>query len=207
MRNKTYQLNEGLKLEISTSALAISSQELRVIDQAFDSLIHALGNSKAQLPQSTVTYSTLQIVDQILQRWPVSQRFPVIDLARLLSAFYPAAYQEPGQGGAFFNSLLNAAEWSEPWVSPLPKTRETNTLLALRAVANGLQVPQGAVVPIPDWVGPIFKRLVQVPYESLVPQHRVVLATIAFNLSCIFLKSRPSNATQEILQQLIIKAS
>jgi len=54
--------------------------------------------------------------------------------------------------------LLDAAEWSEPWVSPLPKSRETNTLLALRSIANGLQVPQAAIPSIPDWLLLVYIR-------------------------------------------------
>ena len=105
---------------------------------------------------------------QILERWPVSQRFPgglicivslpyftdvckiVIDLARLISAFAPAAYGEPGQGLSFFNALLDAGEWSEPWTLPLPKSRETNILLALRGIANGFQVPDSQASTL-DW--------------------------------------------------------
>ena len=68
-----------------------------------------------------------------------------------MSAFAPAAYGEPGQGLAFFNALLDAAEWSEPWTMPLSKSRETNILLALRGVANGFQVPSDSHAPTLDW--------------------------------------------------------
>lgn len=71
-----------------------------------------------------------------------------------MSAFAPAAYGEPGQGLEFFNALLDAAEWSEPWSPPLPKSRETNLLLALRGIANGFQVPDSHTSTM-DWVQPV----------------------------------------------------
>ena len=78
-----------------------------------------------------------------------------MDLARLMSAFAPAAYGGPGQGLAFFNALLDAAEWSEPWTSSLSKSRETNILLALRGIANGFQVPPDSYASSPDWIQPV----------------------------------------------------
>lgn len=39
----------------------------------------------------------------------------------------------------FYHKLLKTAEWTAPWEHPLTKIKETNILLALRAVANGLQ--------------------------------------------------------------------
>jgi hypothetical protein len=47
--------------------------------------------------------------------------------------------QDRALRGRFYNTLLKAAEWASPWELPLTKIKETNILLALRAVANGLQ--------------------------------------------------------------------
>ncbi|KAF8516963.1 phospholipase A-2-activating protein [Hysterangium stoloniferum] len=201
MRNKTYQLNDGLMMEISTSATAVSQQEMNVVDQAFDHLTYALGASSypGHVP---VAHEHVEVIMQIIDRWPSSQRFPVLDLARLLIAICPSAYKGPGQALGFLNALLDAAEWSEPWRAQLPKSRETNTLLALRGVANAIQVSESDA-SIPDWIQPIFERLLQVPYQLFTKGHRVVLATIAFNLSCIFLKTKPNDVVQDLQLRLI----
>lgn len=47
--------------------------------------------------------------------------------------------QESAVRERFYHNLLKAAEWTSPWAPPLTKIKETNILLALRAVANGLQ--------------------------------------------------------------------
>lgn len=129
------------------------------VDQAFDELLVALNSSPHSPP--CITNSHVEILIQILERWPVSQRFPselftflyhllspyrttnflVLDLARLISAFAPSAYAAEGQCVTFLNALFNAAEWSESWPSAQlsPKSRETNVLLTLRSVANVFQ--------------------------------------------------------------------
>ncbi|KAF8584089.1 PFU-domain-containing protein [Ramaria rubella] len=196
MRNKTYQINDALRMEISTSALAISTQEMWIVDQAFDYLSHALGSSRFK-PSTDLTNSHVDVITQVIERWPVSQRFPVIDLARLIAAFAPTAYQDPGQGLTFLNALLDAAEWSEPWTAPLGKSRETNGLLALRGIANAIQASESDG-PILDWVKPIFARLLDVPYTSFTKPQRIVLATIAFNFSCIFLNSSVERDVQDL---------
>ncbi|KAF8509690.1 WD40-repeat-containing domain protein [Gautieria morchelliformis] len=184
MRNKTYQINDALSMEISTSALAISSQEMYSVDQSFDYLTCA--TSTPPRAASPLNNSNVDTIMQILERWPASQRFPVMDLARLMSAFAPLAYCEPGQGLGFFNALLDAAEWSERWTPPLSKSRETNILLALRGIGNGFQVPNSHASPL-DWVQPILERLLEAPYMSLTKPQRIVMATIVFNCSCVSL--------------------
>ena len=65
--------------------------------------------------------------------------YTVIDLARLICGFCHGAYADATIGRNFFRALLHAAEWQEPWETPLPKLRDTNVLLVLRAIANSLQ--------------------------------------------------------------------
>ncbi|GJJ12306.1 hypothetical protein Clacol_006547 [Clathrus columnatus] len=227
MRNKTYQLNDALRMEISTSSLAISTQEMYTIDQAFDELSFTLGASSFR-GTSPITNVHVDVLIQILERWPVSQRFPILDLARLISAFAPSSYAGEGQCLTFLNALFNAAEWSESWtLHQLPKSRETNVLLTLRSVANIFQLPgEGGtnslsnldciqpVSQIVTTITPIahffvfekvLEKLLQPPYQSFSKAHRVVLATTAFNISCISLKTDLPVETRDTYLQLILK--
>jgi phospholipase A-2-activating protein len=74
----------------------------------------------------------------------------VIDLGRLVTGYCPKAFTAAGVKERFFEALFKAAEWDRPWPSPLPKYRETNTLLLFRALANAFQ--DGAPVAKEDWV-------------------------------------------------------
>lgn len=79
----------------------------------------------------------------------------MIDVARLICGFCHGSYADPSVGSNFIRALLHAAEWNEPWEKPLPKPRDTNVLLVLRAIANVLQeaTPVGGDVWLKD-VGP-----------------------------------------------------
>lgn len=76
----------------------------------------------------------LQILQGALERWPLSHRFPLLDVYRLACA---AAQLSPKEPATF---ALQAAQWSSPWPSNAEeaKTRRTLSLLALRAVCNVL---------------------------------------------------------------------
>lgn len=96
MRNKGYQINDALRMEIvrsisrifpqtepltlphlpkSTSALAISQAEMDSLDQSFDFLTKATTATGMPTP-SSLSSSHVDTVVQILERWPASQRFP-----------------------------------------------------------------------------------------------------------------------------------
>lgn len=62
-----------------------------------------------------------------------------MDLSRLVVGHCPSAFAEPNVKQRFFTAIFQGASWFEPWVSPLPKPRETNVLLLLRALANAFQ--------------------------------------------------------------------
>ncbi|TDL24967.1 phospholipase A-2-activating protein [Rickenella mellea] len=190
MHGKLYQLDDAFRHEISTSSLALYPEEIKLLDEALTFLTLATG-TPTDMPPASITFAHIETVVQVLERWPSSQRFPVIDLARLLSGYCPEAYAGPNQATLFFRALLNAAEWNEPWQAPIQKPRETNTLLALRALANGLSEdsPLGGGV----WVSEILPQVANAPYEMLNKSHRVTLATLLFNLSCVRLKA-PINA-------------
>ena len=63
----------------------------------------------------------------------------VVDLSRLVIGYCAPTFADPALRQAFLASLFQAAEFNEPWRTPLPKSRETNVLLLLRATANLFQ--------------------------------------------------------------------
>jgi phospholipase A-2-activating protein len=64
---------------------------------------------------------------------------PVIDLCRLVVGYCPVLFKDSASRDSFFSVLFKAAEWHSPWEVPLPKARETNILLVLRALVNLFQ--------------------------------------------------------------------
>ena len=63
----------------------------------------------------------------------------MVDLSRLVIGYCAPAYSDPKLRQDFLTALFQAAEFNEPWTSPIPKSRETNVLLLLRGVANLFQ--------------------------------------------------------------------
>jgi phospholipase A-2-activating protein len=117
--------------------------------------------------------SHVEAITQVLERWPSSQRFPVIDLSRLVIGFSPDAY---GARRKLLDALFVAAEWDLPWEAPLPKPRETNILLTLKALANVFQ----AGVTLGDELGWILSRLEKAPYEVLGKTQWSAYASVLF---------------------------
>lgn len=125
-----------------------------------------------------------------------------MDLSRLVLAFCPTAYTDPALRTRFFAALFKGASWNEPWSSPLPKQRETNTLFLLRSLANVFQ--DGTTLKDGAWVqevgdlgtaaacetyrcaGQVLNTLGEVPYVVLTNSLRVSLTTILFKLALLF---------------------
>lgn len=120
----------------------------------------------------------------------------VIDLARLVIGFSPKTYEDANLRKRFFDALFFGAEWQEKWAVPIPKMRETNMLLLLRALANAFQ--EDAVIGNGAWVtqvclallvcvfrgslgsAQIFDKLGEAPYTVFTKQPRIALSTILF---------------------------
>ncbi|KAG5638990.1 hypothetical protein H0H81_008211 [Sphagnurus paluster] len=171
-------------LPASTSSLAMYPEEINRIDQAFTFLSEVTATPPRR-PTAGLSATHVDTITQILERWPSSQRFPVIDLSRLLTGFSPEAFDAPGVKEKFFEALFKASEWDVSWSLPLPKARETNILLLFRTLAN---LFQEKVVPEEGWSSKVFEALGQAPYASLNKTQRVALATILFNASCVALR-------------------
>lgn len=91
MQAKFFQFNDDLRNEIvsyinpmdvhiltsmqSTSSLALYPEELDLVDEAFVFLTGALGNTPTA-PGTVLGVNHLNALSAILERWPLSQRFP-----------------------------------------------------------------------------------------------------------------------------------
>jgi phospholipase A-2-activating protein len=145
-------------------------EEISAFDDSFAQLT-LLTAVPPKKPTQPLAPAHAEAITQVLERWPASQRFPgmspnlesvssldhsdaVIDLARLLVGYCPEMFQNGDAKEQFYKVLFEAADWN----SPLPKIRETNTLLVLRAMVNAFQEGTKADEP---WVR-------QVRYLSLV---------------------------------------
>jgi len=185
MRGKIMQFDEAFQNEISTTSLALYPDEMASLDETLTFLTKATQSGTAP-DDAPLSDSHLETVFQILQRWPSLTRFPVMDVARLLSGFCPYYYADPSRATVFFRALLVAADWSDPWETPIPKPRDTNVLLTLRTFANMLQ--ESTASNSLDWLAELLEEMSKVPYEALGRLHHIALATLLFNLSCVRLK-------------------
>ncbi|KAF8809106.1 PFU-domain-containing protein, partial [Phlegmacium glaucopus] len=201
MRGKLFQFDEALRHEISTSSFAMYPNEIAVVDEIF-AYLSQITASPVRQPSKSLTHVHVEAIIQILDRWPSSQRFPIIDLSRLLVGFCPDAFGVPGLRAKFTEALFNASEWSAGWTSPLSKARETNILLLLRTIANAFQEEGGTDA---EWLGLIVETIGQAPYAALNKAQRVALATVLFNISCENLQSPLQIPVRDHLISLVAK--
>jgi phospholipase A-2-activating protein len=180
MQSKLYQFDEALRNEISAYSLAMYPDELSAVDETFSYLSQAVAGKPSS---NKVTPVHVEALIQILTRWPSSQRFPVIDLSRLVTGYCPDAFASPGLKERFFEALFTASDWTASWSVPLSKPKETNILLLFRTLGNVYQ--EGTTINDGAWVQQVFEALSQAPYLSLTKAQRVALATILFNFSCL----------------------
>lgn len=197
MQAKLYQFDEALRNEISTASLAMYPEELVIIEEAFAYLSQVTSTtSKSSLPPLGGIHADAII--QILERWPASQRFPMMDLSRLVAAYCADASASPGARERFFASLFKASDWTEvrSHGKAMSKAQETNILLLFRTVANCFQ--EGTPVDEGQWVAQVFEALSYTPYALLTKVQRVALATILFNFSCAYLTT---SVARDVLNQ------
>ncbi|KAG1823274.1 WD40-repeat-containing domain protein [Suillus variegatus] len=186
MQTKLYQFDEALRNEISTAPLAMYPEELEIVEEAFTYLSQVTSTpSQPSLPPLGGTHA--EAIIQILERWPASQRFPMMDLSRLVAAYCADASAVPGGRERFLASLFKASDWTEvrSHGKAMSKAQETNILLLFRTVANCFQ--EGTPVNEGQWVAQVFEALSHAPYALLTKVQRVALATILFNFSCAYL--------------------
>ncbi|KAG1759979.1 WD40-repeat-containing domain protein [Suillus occidentalis] len=186
MQAKLYQFDEALRNEISTATLAMYPEELATIEEAF-TYLSQVTSTTPQRSLPPLGGSHADAIIQILERWPASQRFPMMDLSRLVAAYCADASAAPGGRERFFASLFKASDWTEvrSHGKAMSKAQETNILLLFRTIANCFQ--EGTPVDEGRWVAQVFEALSDAPYALLTKAQRVALATILFNFSCAYL--------------------
>ncbi|KAI0822742.1 phospholipase A-2-activating protein [Trametes gibbosa] len=202
MQAKLYQFDQALRNEISTGYLAMYPQELNLIDETFTYLAQAVSHP-LDPPSKKLTSHHIDAIIQLLERWPQSQIFPLMDLSRLVLAFCPTAYADTTLRSRFFAALFHGASWNEPWSSPLLKQRETNTLFLLRSLANVFQ--DGTMLKDGAWVQEVLNTLGEVPYTTLTNSLRVSLTTILFNISCTGLREQLAVPLRNQLVALVLE--
>ncbi|KDR73567.1 hypothetical protein GALMADRAFT_72349 [Galerina marginata CBS 339.88] len=199
MQSKLFQFDDALQHEISTSSLAMYPDEINTLSETFLYLTQ-ISSTPPIRPTNKLTSAHVEAIISILERWPSSQRFPVIDLSRLLVGFCPEAFGSSSPLSPdsdllrerFVDALFKAAEWDAGWVPPLPKARETNMLLVLRTLANAFEEKGDVDMDAAGggrWLEKVLEALGQVPYTVLNKTQRVAFATVLFNLSCQGLRS------------------
>ncbi|KAJ6563233.1 WD40-repeat-containing domain protein [Mycena sp. CBHHK59/15] len=201
MRMKLHQFNDGLQHEISTSSLALYPEEDRAIDEAFAYVQKCAAGKR---PTSALGSAHVEAIVQVLERWPVSLRLPVLDLARLVLAYSPEAVKAPGVKERVFAGLFKAAQWSTPWSkSTGGKPAEMNIMLLLRALANAMQ--EGSAAAEGPWLGEMLKAVAEAPYAELTPSQRKPLATMLVNVSCVTLFTPLDSAGRALHVSLIFR--
>ncbi|KAH7073421.1 PLAA family ubiquitin binding-domain-containing protein, partial [Auriculariales sp. MPI-PUGE-AT-0066] len=202
MRTKIHQLNDAAVADPALMSQVLAPEEVATLDTIFTFLTDASTDASFDpAVQQQLDNLEIELLVSILDRWDESRRFPVLDLARLVAAFSPGAFAGDGESLHFARALLVAADVQAGWASvPLPKTRDTNTLLALRTLANVAQFANSDASA--QWVAPVFAELKKVPYAALGKQHRIALATIVLNISVMAVKGRKQLVGAEVLEVL-----
>ncbi|KAF9032122.1 PFU-domain-containing protein [Hymenopellis radicata] len=185
MQGKILQFNEDIRNEISTSALAMYPQEITAFDEIFVYLSSVTPDSTGP---SLLSVSHAEALIHILDRWPQSQLFPVVDLSRLVAGFCPEVLETPEMRTQFLNALFKASEWGGATVPGPNKTRDTNALLTLRALANLLSNGSAA--------GRLLIKAIE--FASFNKTQRLALASLLFNVSCLAVRKTLSPEQQEL---------
>ncbi|CAL1705580.1 unnamed protein product [Somion occarium] len=203
MQAKLHQFNDLLRQEISASSAALYNRDLSYLDDMFSFLTKISATPPTQ-PNFPVTPNHIEVLIHLLIKWPSAQRFPVLDLSRLIIAHAPESYAEPEFTTRFFNALFEGAEWSQPWTPlPLPKFRETNILLLFRALANAFK--DDSTIGDGAWIKLIFEKIQQAPYAAFTkPQTRMTLSTIYFNMSCRGVREQLDPGLRSALLALVL---
>jgi len=204
MRAKLDQFNDALRNEITTTTCAMYPEERVLIDEVF-TFLSQNASSPVSPPSNTLSGPHIEVILSILERWPIAQRFPVMDLSRLVVAYCPNAPATTGNREKYFDRLFNASDW---WSvvslgSPMLKPQDTNILLLLRTITNCFQ--EGTILNDGQWVQQIFDALSQAPYPLFSKAQRTALASILFNFSCIHLNTPASVGARDQCLSLIFK--
>ncbi|CAG8468092.1 11364_t:CDS:10, partial [Acaulospora colombiana] len=195
---KINQLNQDLQDSDSTNDSVLSTKELT----ALEDLIKFLQNPTFKSSSTADRQSEFAVIHKIVSQWPSANRFPGIDLLRLLILYSPIPAQYDDIDGSIVSLLIDSADirsWDEG-NSPT-KEQETNTMLGLRALANlfdnkeGKEVLRRKAQTIIELISPILGRTTN---KNL----RIALVTVFLNFSVEFRTNPDEDATLQIIATL-----
>ncbi|PWN43180.1 PFU-domain-containing protein [Ceraceosorus guamensis] len=188
VKSKITQLSDGLKDQGVTP-------ELQTIAKLLDSLASS-GSGSGPLD--------LGALEVLLQRWPSDSLLPVLDTYR---AAVLRPITTPRETAA--QIVLDAARWSEPWPSDAAqaKARDTNSMLALRAIANlwanATKEERDRLAGRVETVS-MSSSLSTNTFPKLSKNARVAYATVALNYSVYLTSNLGSVAWAGALLDLLI---
>ncbi|PWN50917.1 PFU-domain-containing protein [Violaceomyces palustris] len=169
VRAKIGQLNDHEK---ANGGPSLSDGEI----SSLDSLIAALSSSP-----SSATPLDLSAPIRLLGCWSPSSRFPALDLIRF------AVLHNTTVGPTEVARLaFEASQWGEDWPAAgdeaAAKARDTNSMLAMRTLAN-LWNSAGSIAELERDGVSIIGSLQQSGFERLSKNARVAFATVVYNAS------------------------
>lgn len=165
-------------------------QEVTLLEETFAYISAASATSPSKAP-SSLSRAHIEAIISILERWPSSQRFPLIDLSRLVFAFCTKTPFDV-QGGLkenFLDELFVAAEWggsedqTQRTSSPTGKVKETNTTLMLKALANAVGQDESGKAKKKaeqNLLRKAMEGIGSIAYGTLVKTQKVAYATVLF---------------------------
>ncbi|EIW66002.1 hypothetical protein TREMEDRAFT_41188 [Tremella mesenterica DSM 1558] len=195
-KTKLSQLNEELKK--SRPELVFTEADQRNLNEVFALLsLPSVALPDPQASDPGERYVPKAYVE-LMMRWPEDLRFPLIDIARCLAAVSPIFGHIPP------STFLTACAWSDPWQSV--KSRETNTLLSLRGIANMFNTANGRASLVKD-AEEILGKLRERKWEE-VGNRKLPLATIALNYSILSLSSSiPTEPLISLISYILLSES
>jgi len=160
-------------------------REIELLEEIFSYLTAVTTSPQPSNPPALLTAAHIESIIAILERWPPSQRFPLIDLSRLVFGFCPKGpFDVAGIKAKFLYALFVATGWASqegPSPSPIGKVKETNTNLLLKALANAVGEWNGGAKEVEvEWLSKVVEIVGRVPYSRLVKAQKVAFATVLF---------------------------
>ncbi|CAD6591032.1 MAG: hypothetical protein TREMPRED_005963 [Tremellales sp. Tagirdzhanova-0007] len=195
-KGKIAQLNEEVKT--SSPELAITLEDEKNLSEVYAFLSQpGIALPDPNKHDANERYDPSTLLDLAL-RWPEAQRFPLLDLLRALATVSPSL----GTITSVTEALLKACDWGAPWEAS--KARETNTLLALRALANLFLTANGRRTISGSNAGDLLRDLRKGRTWSEVGTRKLPLVTIALNFSVMAVDKRfPVIHTNALLDLVI----
>ncbi|KAF9168456.1 hypothetical protein DFQ26_007587 [Actinomortierella ambigua] len=168
IQKKIGQLNNDL----APAGLALEDTEMKELE----SLIQFLGSPPKQ---PVAKPQLLSVLLKMIHSWPETNRFPALDLLRLLALYSPSIAETP----ELVSSLLDEA-----------RTNETNLMLVSRLIVNLCETELGRDVVL----GQISKVIEDLDNESVWSSSnknlRIAAATVYMSYSTLLLKRHDDDA-------------